>query len=280
MMQGDTISVPLSVPKNKRKVYQCNYEKVLRGTKYFFLFAGDQKIEHLNEDFTEGPAHLFRIASQAPIGAFATHLGLITRYAESFPDVPYLVKLNGKTNLVEKEQKDPVSRAFNTVDDVVCVQKQAGLSIVGVGYTVYLGSEYETDMLREAAQIVYQAHSHGLLAVLWMYPRGKAIANDRDGELIAGAAGVGASLGADFVKVNVPEEVSMLKEVVIAAGNTGVLCAGGAKRDESSVLRDLETQIESYGVAGCAIGRNVHQKGEAEAIAFCERVFDVFSSNS
>jgi len=73
------------------------------------LFAGDQKVEHLNDDFygeevPEGdadPEHLFKIASQAKIGVFATQLGLIARYGMDYKNVPYLVKVNSKTNLVE-----------------------------------------------------------------------------------------------------------------------------------------------------------------------------------
>jgi fructose-bisphosphate aldolase/6-deoxy-5-ketofructose 1-phosphate synthase len=56
----------------------------------FFLFAGDQKVEHLNKDFFgEGipesscdPEHMFKIASQSPISAFATQLGLISLYGQ------------------------------------------------------------------------------------------------------------------------------------------------------------------------------------------------------
>ena len=72
------------------------------------LFAGDQKAEHLNDDFfgrgigpqDNDPEHLFRIASQANIGVFAAQLGLIARFGMDYPNVPYLVKLNSKTNLV------------------------------------------------------------------------------------------------------------------------------------------------------------------------------------
>jgi len=80
------------------------------------LFAGDQKIEHLNDDFygpgispeDNDPEHLFRIASSAEIGCFATQMGLLARYGEDYPRVKYLVKLNSKTNVV----KDRTGRAF------------------------------------------------------------------------------------------------------------------------------------------------------------------------
>ena len=78
------------------------------------LFAGDQKVERLNNDFygkeihpdDSDPEHLFRIASQPKIGVFAIQLGLIVRYGMDYPETPYLIKLNSKTNLVKTSQSD------------------------------------------------------------------------------------------------------------------------------------------------------------------------------
>ena len=244
-----------------------------------FLFAGDQKIEHLHKDFygpgipaeCVDPEHLFKIASQAPIDAFATQLGLIEQYGNDYKNIPYVVKLNSKTDLVPVTQADPLSLSLHTVADVMEIKEDMGLSIVGVGYTVYLGSEYEAQMLSEAAQVVFEAHRNGLKAILWMYPRGKAIKDERDPMLIAGAAGVGAALGADFVKVNPPKKVTELSIAIGAAGRTGVICSGGTKKDDDTFLHDLEEQA-NLGVAGCAVGRNIHQRTVADAIAFCEKI--------
>ena len=57
-------------------------------------------------------------------------------------------------------------------------------------------------MLEEVGKAVFEAHQHGLVVVLWMYPRGHHVAQPHDPSLLAGAASVGASLGADFVKLN------------------------------------------------------------------------------
>src|SRR3954466_3095760 len=103
------VEVPADVPPPKRAQYVRNFTKMTHGTGRLMLFAGDQKIEHLNEDFfgpgiaddDRDPAHLFRIASQARIGCFASQLGLIARYGAQFPKVPYLVKLNSKSNIVK-----------------------------------------------------------------------------------------------------------------------------------------------------------------------------------
>ena len=44
-----------------------------------------------------------------------------------------------------------------------------GVNIVGLGYTIYLGSEYESTMLAEAGELIAAAHANGLLVVLWIY---------------------------------------------------------------------------------------------------------------
>jgi len=255
--------------------------------KKFFLFAGDQKIEHLNKDFygegvpeeCSSPEHMFKIASRAQISAFATQLGLIEQYGKDFRDVPYLVKLNSKTDLVK--DRDPVSRALHLVEQVVEFKKKSGLNIMGVGYTVYLGSDYEHEMLTEASQIVFNAHKAGLLAVLWMYPRGKSVPDELDPNVIAGAAGVAACLGADYVKVNPPKakdgvsSAEALKQAVKAAGKTGVICSGGSKKDKKEFLKDLHDQVHLAGTVGCAVGRNIHQREEDEAVEFSKEIHKV-----
>jgi fructose-bisphosphate aldolase/6-deoxy-5-ketofructose 1-phosphate synthase len=165
---------------------------------------------------------------------------------------------------------DPISLAINSVEDVVKFKKQTKLKIVGVGYTVYIGSEYESEMLTQASKIVYEAHQNGLVVILWMYPRGKAVKNELDANIIAGAAGIGACLGADFVKINSPK--GDLKQAVCAAGRTKVICSGGKKVDDDKFLKNLKDQIKLAGISGCAVGRNIYQRTEKEAIKFCKKI--------
>lgn len=146
--------------------------------------------------------------------------------------------------------------------------------------TNYLGSEHEAEMLHQAAQIVYNAHQHGLITVLWMYPRGKAVKDGRDPHLIAGATGVAACLGSDFVKVNYSkkeghESKEIFKEAILAAGRTKVVCAGGASEDVELFLRTLHDQIHVSGASGNATGRNIHQKSLEEAIRICNAIYAI-----
>lgn len=279
-----TVRAPLDVAQNMRTEYARNLMNITRGSGRLMLFAGDQKIEHLNDDFygpgispdDNDPEHLFRIASSAEIGCFATQMGLIARYGEDYPRLSYLAKLNSKTNLVKTPQAEPVSRAFYSVAQVDEFRENSGLNIPAVGYTIYAGSEYEAQMLHEAAQIIYAAHQRGIIAVVWIYPRGAAVKDERDPHLIAGAAGLGCALGADFVKINYPtkhaDPKQAFKEAVQAAGRCKVLCAGGSSVDVRLFLERLWEQIFVSGAGGNATGRNIHQKRLKEAIQMCNAI--------
>ena len=286
------VKVPLDVPAGMRDVYLANYDLITQGSGRLMLFAGDQKMEHLNDDFYgEGipaddgdPEHLFRIASQGKIGVFAAQLGLITRYAMDYPEIPYLVKMNSKTHLVGVSQKDPVSRQLWSVGQLVDICAENDIKIAGIGYTIYLGSENEAEMLAEATTLINDAHFHGLVTVLWIYPRGKAVKDEKDPHLIAGAAGVAACLGSDFVKVNAPKKdgksgAELLQEAVQAAGRTKVVCAGGSSTSEEKFLAELYDQIHIGGASGNATGRNIHQKSLADAVKFCNAIYAITVEN-
>jgi DhnA family fructose-bisphosphate aldolase class Ia len=279
------VVVPMDVPEEMVESWLENMAAATCNTGRMNLFACDQKIEHLNDDFFDGgvkiplssnnPEHLFEIGARAhaegTIGVLAGQLGLISRYAMDAIDVPYLVKMNSKSHLVKKGQRDPVSMAMWDIDDVFTLINN-GVNVVGIGYTIYLGSEFEHDMLTEAATLIRQAHENGLITVTWIYPRGEAVEDEMDPQLISGAAGVALCIGADFTKVNYPSafdnmsQAESLAVAVEAAGRTGVICSGGGSLPAKEFLQRLWEQINISGAQGAATGRNIHQKGTEEAV--------------
>lgn len=274
------ISIPLSVPKRQHDTYLKNYKLATKNTGHLFLFAGDQKVEHLNNDFygagispeDGNPEHLFQIAAQVPGAVLATHIGLLSRYGQDYKKLPFILKVNGKSPLNSKTD-DTISASWLEMDKIINFRTQSKLNIVGLGYTVYLGSSQEAQMLKEASEMIESAHQNGMLAIIWMYPRNSKIKNEDDPHLIAGGAGVAACLGADFVKVKYPYKLAttdkkseVFKEVISAAGRTKVICVGGSKQDASSLLKHLSRQIK-LGSSGLAVGRNMHQRSLKEATA-------------
>jgi len=286
--------VPADVPDELIETYIDNMDAATCGTGMMNLFACDQKIEHLNDDFYDGgnkiphssndPAHLFEIGAKAhaegTIGVLAGQLGLISHYAREYPDIPYLVKLNSKSHLVKTSQRDPISQALWDMDDVSALLHN-GINVVGIGYTIYIGSEYEHEMMTEACQFIRQAHEMGMIAVVWMYPRGQAVSDEKDPQLISGAAGVAACIGADFAKVNYPRafegmtQPESLGVAVEAAGRCGIICSGGGSLAPEEFLGRLVDQMQVSGCRGAATGRNIHQKGTEDAVrmtAACKAV--------
>ena len=272
------VNVPLTVPTALAREYTKNYRLATKDTGRLFLFAGDQKVEHLNNDFKgddisiedQDPEHLFKIAATSHGGVLATHLGFISRYGHEYRSIPYLVKMNGKTNLGNNELKNS-SKTWWSVNDIIKFKKDSGLNIVGVGYTLYLGGQFEAEMLVAASQMVYQAHQAGLTAIIWVYPRGFKVKED-DIKIIAGGAGVAAATDADFIKIKYPYNLKdkpgtakKFTEAIEAAGRTQVVCVGGSKRPVKLLLEDLEKQIKISGTSGLAMGRNLHQRSLEEA---------------
>jgi len=282
------INVPADVPKNMVAEYKKNFKLATHNTGNLMLFAGDQKIEHLNDDFVgkgvhkddADPEHLFKIADKGTIGVFAAQFGMIARYARDYSKIPYLVKVNSKTPMVDVKQADPISQSLVDFDDIL-VMKENGINVVGIGYTIYLGSEFEDAMLSEAARFVTWAHQNGMISVLWIYPRGKAVKVEKAPHLIAGATGSALVLGTDFVKVNFPAgktektRANSFKEAVTAAGRTGVITSGGSSRGVKQFLKETYDQIHISGARGNATGRNIHQKSLKDAVAMCNAISSI-----
>lgn len=272
--------IPADVPLEQQEIYRRNMAALTRHNQSILIFTADQKLEHMHEDFYDNnipadcidPHHLFKIALESPISAMAAHLGFIAQYGHLYPTIPYLIKLNGKTHLIEKTlQEDPISSQLWSVEDVTLLKKSSNINIVGIGYTLYLGSKFEHQMLKEAAQIIFHAHRKGLPAMLWVYPRGKAVINETAPELLAGAAGVANTLGADIVKIKTPDPahgnvIEQLTMICKAAGTTQVVCAGGPKIDHETFLKRSFELFQSP-IAGLAIGRNIFQQKLPDALA-------------
>jgi len=286
------MNIPGDVPKSMKKEFLKNYNLATKKTGRLMLFAGDQKIEHLADDFVGkkiakediDPEHFFKIASKGIVGVFAAQLGLIAKYGPDYKKISYLVKMNSKTKLADSE---PLSQSLVDFEDVLEFKKNSGLNIVGVGYTVYIGSEFEHLMLEEAGRLVTWAHQHGLITVLWMYPRGKKVINEKDPHIVAGAAGVAVSLGADFAKVNYPEKKGLtgkkrakaFQEAVKLAGRTKIITSGGSSRNVKKFLQETYDQIHVSRAMGNATGRNIHQKSLDEAVRMTKAISAITLGN-
>jgi len=227
--------------------------KILKKNKAMFL-AYDQGIEHGPTDFNDknvDPEYIIDIAKKGGFTALIFQKGIAEKYNSLIKKsrVPLIVKLNGKTNLVSGE---PVSRQLCSVDEAV------KLGAVAVGYTIYIGSRFEEEMLVEFEKIQRRAHKKGLPVVVWIYPRGKGVKGKNKKDLMAYASRVGLEIGADIVKIQSTGKRADVEWAVESAGKCRVVLAGGKKKNEKELLDEIKDAMK-VGVTGIAIGRNVWQ---------------------
>jgi class I fructose-bisphosphate aldolase len=231
------------------------------------LLAYDHGIEHGPTDFDDrnvDPAYIMDIAKRGGYNGVVFQKGVAEKYYDK--SVPLIVKLNGKTNLL---QGDPVSVQLCSVEEAI------GLGAAAVGYTIYVGSIHENEMFREFEGIQVKAHKHGLPVICWMYPRGSAVKDEGSRETLAYAARIGLELGADILKMKHNGNVEDMKWVVKSAGKTKVVIAGGSKRTERDFLQEAHDAMQA-GCIGLAVGRNVwdHPKPLKITAALKRIVFD------
>jgi len=245
-----------------------NLSKITTGGKSLLL-AYDHGMEHGPSDF-EGknvdPLYVLDIAKSAGFSGIVLQRGIAEKYYDSsFQKLPLVVKLNGKTNISKGE---PVS------EQICSVEEASDLGASAVGYTIYIGSAYESRMFEEFGKIVEEAHETGLPVILWAYPRGKSVKKVTP-KLVAYAARVGLELGADFVKVKYTGSVGSFSNVVRDAGRCRVLCLGGSKLSDQRFLQ-LARDAMSAGASGMAVGRNIwqHKKPLSISRALKSIVFD------
>ncbi len=283
-----TFSVPLDVPFTKKRLFLKRYKKFTLNANKVILFAGDQRVEHLitsfyGKDIYYGdlyPKHYFDIASQSPISALAVQYGLLTLYGGDYPQVPYVVKMNSISKLTKKGYGYGFSKKWLSIQEVHNFQKKSKLNIVGIGYTVYLGIKEESKMLSEASKLIRQAHFLGYPFILWIYPKGKGVKDERSFVNIATACSIGNALGADFIKINAPKEplpnsVENLSNAVKAAGKTKVLVAGGSAITFDDLIKRSYKQVFTGGATGVALGRNIHQRSVTEASKLIHSLYKV-----
>jgi fructose-bisphosphate aldolase, class I len=225
------------------------------------MLACDQGLEHGPEDFNDkniDPLYIIDIAKKGDYDALIFQKGIAEKYNDEIrkSGVPLIIKLNGKTSLSGGE---PISRQICSVDEAV------RLGARGVGYTIYIGSAHESEMLSEFAKIQEDAHKKGLAVVAWVYPRGSGIKNENDPEVMIYACRIGLEIGADIIKIRYCGDKNDLARGVRAAGRAKVVIAGGAKKDKGGVLKLVREVVDS-GAAGLAIGRNVWQDDEPTKI--------------
>lgn len=246
-------------------------EPLMRDGK-IMLLAYDQGLEHGPADFDDRnyhPNYILDIAREGQYTCVALQYGSAYKFWKgNYEDIPLVLKLNGRTKLGKKKY----SVAQSTVHDAMKLGAKA------VGYTLYIGGEYEAEMIREFAHIRNLAHTNGLAVFAWMYPwltPPSSSDDEREWDVVAYAARAGAELGADVVKIKYPHQPEHLPWIIKNAVGTKAVLSGGDKTDDDSFIETVKNFMDAGG-HGLAVGRNVWQHDDPTHIS--RRIHDsIFS---
>ena len=222
----------------------------LAGTGYLSILPVDQGIEHsAGASFAPNPiyfdpANICELALEGGCNAVASTLGVLGSVARSYAHkIPFILKFNHNELLTTPNTFDQTPFAsINQAFEMGCV---------GVGATVYWGSEESNRQLQEIAVAFEQAHALGMFTVLWCYLRSPAFKVDgvdyhASSDLTGQANHLGVTLEADIIKQKLPE-------------NNGGYPAIQAGKTHDKVYSELTTDhpidLTRYQVANCYMGR-------------------------
>ena len=220
------------------------------------ILAYDHGLEHGPVDFeavpeTKDPEAVWDVATHDAVSAMAVQKGIAEAFYPSYEDdVNLLAKLNGTSNLWMGEPDSAVNWS---------VDYAAEVGADAVGFTMYGGSNYEVEMAEEFRDAQEAAREHDLPVVMWSYPRGQGLKNDKKPDTIAYAARQALELGADIAKVKYPGSSEKMAHAVDMAGPTEVVMSGGSKTSDQDFLETVKGAIDA-GAVGLAVGRNVWQR--------------------
>jgi len=261
----------------------------------------------VDQGFEHGPARSFavnppgydpryhvQLAIESGCNAYAAPLGFIEAAARDFAgDVPLILKINNHDTL--NDEKDPLPSLTSGVEDAL------RLGCVAIGFTIYPGSSRAQEMYQQLRQAADLAKKHGLVVVVWSYPRGSSLSKEGETAMdVCGyAAHIAAELGAHIIKVKLPtafleqaaakkvyekENVNIstlaerVKHVVQCAfnGRRVVIFSGGAASSDDHVFAEAQA-IRDGGGFGSIIGRNSFQRKHDQALKFLDRIMTIYS---
>jgi fructose-bisphosphate aldolase, class I len=281
----------------------------LAGTGYLSILPVDQGIEHsAGASFSKFPAYfdpakLCDLAIAADCNAIATTLGglgiVSRRYVHR---IPFIVKLNHNDFL----------NYPNTYDQVMfgSVEQAFDLGAVGVGATIYFGSEDADRQIVEVSQAFAEAHRMGMFTVLWCYLRNAAFKHDgTDYHLSADLTGqanhLGVTIEADIIKQKQPEnnggynalsfgktdplvysqlttdhpiDLTRWQVVNCYAGRIPLINSGGESKGADDLAQAVRTAVinKRAGGAGLIVGRKAFQRPTDEGAALIHAIQDVY----
>ena len=272
----------------------------LAGTGKMLILPVDQGFEHgPAKSFAVNPAaydpeYHVKLALDAGLNAYAAPKGMLEAISDEFRGtIPLILKANSSNSLMHKDIEPNQSITAN-------IQDAINLGCTAIGFTIYPGSDNSLEMIQEISEMIAEAKSYGLAAIVWSYPRGGDLSKKGETSLdvIAYAAHIAALIGANMIKIKLPSEdiedkstvniyskemhtyknltnrVAHIMQVAFA-GRRLVVFSGGTAKTEDEIYKEVDA-INKGGGNGSIIGRNSFQRPYEEAIELLSNIIKIY----
>ncbi|MDQ4075680.1 MAG: class I fructose-bisphosphate aldolase [Chloroflexota bacterium] len=276
----------------------------LAGTGRMVILPVDQGFEHgparsfgVNPPAYD-PHYHYRLAIESGCNAYAAPLGFLSAGSVEFAgEIPTILKLNNHDVL--QDEADPLGAQTAFVADAL------RLGCVGIGYTIYPGTELRRLQYEQLAVLTSDARAAGLVVIVWSYARGSDISSEGETALdvIAYSAHIAAELGAHIVKVKLPsskleqeaarkayERADIPRETLADRvrhviqgtfdGRRIVIFSGGAAKESDQDVLDEARAIRDGGGFGSIIGRNAFQREWDSSIRLLKGMMQIYKEDN
>jgi class I fructose-bisphosphate aldolase len=283
----------------------------LGGTGYVSILPVDQGIEHsAGASFAPNPMYfdpenIVKLAIEGGCNGVASTLGVLGACARRYAHkIPFLLKFNHNEFLSYPNSFDQIRFAS--------IKQAFDMGAMGVGATIYFGSEESKRQLQEVAEMFQQAHELGMFTVLWCYLRNPAFkTKEADYHVAADLTGqanhLGVTIEADIIKQKLPEtnggftalnfgkthkkvytdltsnhpiDLTRYQVANCYMGRAPLINSGGASSGESDMKEAVKTAVVNKRAGGMGLisGRKAFQRPMAEGVGLLNAIQDVYLS--
>jgi fructose-bisphosphate aldolase, class I len=283
----------------------------LANTGYVSILPVDQGIEHsAGASFAPNPAffdpeNIVKLAIEGGCNAVASTYGVLAACSRKYAHkIPFIVKINHNEFISYPNKFDQIM--FGSVEEAW------NMGAVGVGATIYFGSEESTRQIVEVAQAFERAHELGMATILWCYLRNPGFKKDgvdyhAASDLTAQANHLGVTIQADIIKQKLPTNNGGYKALAYGKthekvytelttdhpidltryqvancymGRIGLINSGGESKGASDLAEAVTTAVinKRAGGHGLISGRKAFQKPMKEGIELLNAIQDVYLS--
>jgi fructose-bisphosphate aldolase, class I len=283
----------------------------LGGTGYVSILPVDQGVEHsAGASFAPNPMYfdpenIVKLAIEGGCNAVASTLGVLGSVARKYAHkIPFLMKFNHNEFLSYPNSYDQIRFAN--------IRQAFEMGAMGVGATIYFGSEESKRQLQEVTEMFHQGHELGMFTVLWCYLRNAAFkTKEADYHLAADLTGqanhLGVTIEADIIKQKLPQnnggfnalnfgvtskkvytdlttdhpiDLTRYQVVNCYMGRAGLINSGGASSGEGDLKEAVRTAVinKRAGGMGLISGRKAFQRPMKEGVGLLNAIQDVYLS--